>query len=504
MKNRYAFSPGILFLLICLLVSPAYGQKTKKVLYDDWPVTVKSNAEWLKKRGDGIADYVTVSSWDRRILTYFFQNGTEDITGDGERQAVRDGFAIWSAQTDLVFLEVCTAAAADIVILWGVGNHGDASPFDGTGNVLAHAYYPPPTGGALAGDIHFDDSEQWVNQTRSGSTQPMDLVTVAAHEIGHALGLNHTTVAGSLMEATYNGSRRYLGTDDYAGIQSLYGPATGSTMVTGTTPFCNSSTFTLQGVPAGTTVSWSTSPTSMLSSTSFSGTGVTANLTRGGTFGGRFTLTYTLQTACGTTTVRRINLWAGNPGLQQMTYGTEGSGQTSTVSTVNFVQANVWYVVRTNTESAQLTSGVFWSPNININGYTNGSHEYRFRMNAGQSVNIGVSASNTCGSSSRTITFTTPSSFSVSPNPASDVVQVEFSSTSNLAALPEQLTLVSEKSAKPVRSIKVSEVFASKGFKDGNKVELLTKDLPRGTYYLHILSPRLKDKPLEVVRILLQ
>ena len=36
-------------------------------------------------------------------------------------------------------------------------------PFDGTGNTLAHAYYPYEFG-SYGGDIHFDNDEKWFSE----------------------------------------------------------------------------------------------------------------------------------------------------------------------------------------------------------------------------------------------------------------------------------------------------------------------------------------------------
>ena len=158
--------------------------------------------------------------WNRTVLTYRVTNFTPDLTAAEIRTAMRQALDLWSNVTPLRFTEV--NGDADILISFESGNHGDGSSFDGPGNVLAHAFYPPPNGGAIAGDAHFDEAETWtVNiPVPSGG---IDLLTVAAHEFGHSLGLDHSAVQGALMFPTYSGSHRFLAQDDIDGIRSIYG-----------------------------------------------------------------------------------------------------------------------------------------------------------------------------------------------------------------------------------------------------------------------------------------
>jgi hypothetical protein len=168
-----------------------------------------------------VAEFVLQGSkWNKTNLSYAYQNFTPDLTPAQIRSAIADAFGLWAAVTPLSFTEVPLGNSPDIVIRFVGGDHGDGNPFDGPSGVLAHAYYPPPGGGALAGDTHFDEAETWsINLPATG----IDLITVAAHEFGHALGLAHSTIQGALMYAYYGGPHRQLESDDIAGIRALYG-----------------------------------------------------------------------------------------------------------------------------------------------------------------------------------------------------------------------------------------------------------------------------------------
>jgi hypothetical protein len=169
----------------------------------------------------GMAEYVTgAGKWNTNELTYSFQNYTADIPDATIRWAIDHAFALWSAETPLRFRRVADGTTGDIVIRFVTGDHGDGAPFDGPSNVLAHAFYPfnPDP---IRGDSHFDDAEQWTVNIPAGGG--IDLVTVAAHEFGHALGLRHSADSSALMAPFYVGARRFLSPDDIQGIQSLYG-----------------------------------------------------------------------------------------------------------------------------------------------------------------------------------------------------------------------------------------------------------------------------------------
>jgi hypothetical protein len=203
--------PLLIASLACSTSLPSNPPTTEiEYRYDGLPTQNTESA--------AIAEYQAISRWNTPDLSYYFVNGTDKLDGDTERDVIRRAFAIWAAQTPLNFTEAASENDANIVIGWASGDHGDGDPFDGPGDVLAHASFPNPYDDRQV-FLHFDDDERWVNS----ESRDVDLLTVAAHEIGHTLGLAHSNDPGALMYPSYDGPRRFLGDDDIAGIQDLYG-----------------------------------------------------------------------------------------------------------------------------------------------------------------------------------------------------------------------------------------------------------------------------------------
>ncbi|KAL9152495.1 hypothetical protein ABFS82_11G126700 [Erythranthe guttata] len=141
-------------------------------------------------------------------LTYrFLPNTPAPAVGPVSR-----AFQKWASSTHFTFSRAQNSA--DLVIGFHRGDHGDGFPFDGRGGTLAHAFAP------TNGRFHYDADERW----SVGPVQDaFDLETVALHEIGHLLGLGHSSVEAAIMYSGIGaGVTKNLHADDIQGIRALY------------------------------------------------------------------------------------------------------------------------------------------------------------------------------------------------------------------------------------------------------------------------------------------
>jgi Ca2+-binding RTX toxin-like protein len=130
-------------------------------------------------------------------------------------------FEAWSSVADIDFVQVADGGGNI-----GVGNSAyiriGAGHIDGNYNVLARAFYPATAGSpqnyAYSGDMVFDSGETSFWTTSS-------LLAVATHEIGHAIGLGHSSISNALMAPYYNPSITTPMADDIAGARAIYGAA---------------------------------------------------------------------------------------------------------------------------------------------------------------------------------------------------------------------------------------------------------------------------------------
>ncbi|XP_038716314.1 metalloendoproteinase 3-MMP-like [Tripterygium wilfordii] len=143
-------------------------------------------------------------------LTFGFLPGTRS---DAITPVTR-AFMTWAGNTHLDFTQTQDYTNADITISFHSGDHGDGNAFDGRGGTLAHAYAPQD------GRFHYDGDEPWSVGASQGA---YDMETVALHEIGHLLGLGHSSVKGAIMfPSIAAGVSMSLHGDDIQGIRDLY------------------------------------------------------------------------------------------------------------------------------------------------------------------------------------------------------------------------------------------------------------------------------------------
>jgi hypothetical protein len=175
-------------------------------------------------------------------LTYSYENlldgglrgpGGQSLPASLIRQSVETALGLWASVVPIHFVEVPDDSKpygqsmqyGDIRLRHIYINGPDIPGQLPTAK--AQAYFP--FGGFYAGDVEFDHGDPW---QEFGTLSTPDILGATTHEVGHSLGLHHTSVPEANMYWIFRRTQGlgdgWLHPDDIAGMQFIYGPGTGS------------------------------------------------------------------------------------------------------------------------------------------------------------------------------------------------------------------------------------------------------------------------------------
>jgi hypothetical protein len=158
-----------------------------------------------------------VCKWPQPQITWAITGSLKPRVSDGDQKsAYAMAWDYWMSVCGVEAKFVTNRKTANV--LMGSGNTGGlGSP----GNVLAWSELP--CGSALQLQQSYDLAETWVISDNPQRFE-IDLVRVAAHEIGHVLGIPHLSDRGALLAPMYNPQVRRPQQSDIAEAVNRYGP----------------------------------------------------------------------------------------------------------------------------------------------------------------------------------------------------------------------------------------------------------------------------------------
>ena len=178
-----------------------------------------------------VSGYSTYAKWGKLEAWFYVNPLNGDVSSSQAITALQSSMNVWNTQSGTPFR------------FWYAGQVGDTTTSNDKRNVIL--FRKSTNGGAIAStyswtsngvlvdsDIMFWDGGFKFFTGWSGCASGVYIEDVAAHELGHSMGLSHSNVAGATMTPGYltcTMTQRSIESDDKAGAQKLYGTSAGAT-----------------------------------------------------------------------------------------------------------------------------------------------------------------------------------------------------------------------------------------------------------------------------------
>jgi MYXO-CTERM domain-containing protein len=173
-------------------------------------------------------------------------NSSQELGRETTRQVVEASFAAWGQPACSAFRATFAGEVSGAVanpndnqnyLLWRYSSWGRELGGSGTIGVTLPVWYTGSGGGTMVdADIQFNGVDyNWTTNPRSWGD--VDAQSIVTHEIGHLLGLNHSSDPSATMYFSYQGgtSGRTLAADDVSGVCFIY-PTNQQAQCSGTQP----------------------------------------------------------------------------------------------------------------------------------------------------------------------------------------------------------------------------------------------------------------------------
>ena len=371
--------------------------------------------------GPTILGYATFAKWGTSNVAFYVNPANSDVSQNAAISAIQAGMSSWNTQAGTPFRlsyggqanESTTGYDQKNLILFRNSTNGSA---------IATTYsWWTSSNQLLDSDIVFWDGGKTFFTGTSGCASGAYIEDVAAHELGHAIGLSHSSASDATMYPSYSTcsqSLRTLSSDDIAAARSLYGTGGGTTdtapTVTITAPASGAT------LPLGTSFTFSGSasdtPDGNVSSYIVWRSNLDGQIGLGASFSkaltaGSHTITATVTDSTGhaTSATRSVIVTSGNTAPTVSISSPVGGTTVASGTSITFTGS------ASDTQSGNLTSALIWQSNIDGQIGTGGSFTQSLTIGVHTITARATDAAGLTGQASKTVTVSAPVSTATGP-----------------------------------------------------------------------------------------